>query len=241
MIRDVTYTFASKRFGGRILPVKQRNDQEVPLRKLAFLATVFSILFMASSFASAQQGDAYFGFGTITSPGASSCGFTASSSTGYACPETGGLYPNLGADVIFHKRFGVGFDVAWRGTQGAYNGQDDGQPFRPILFDFNGVYQPRISKKVGLDLAAGVGFQSTRFYSYSETTGCVYFGACYNSSDHFLVDVGGGIRYYVWGHFFIRPEAHYYWINNNTADFTGNNVFRMGASIGYTIGGPDNN
>jgi hypothetical protein len=239
MIRDVTYTFASKRFGGRILPVKQRNDQEVPLRKLAFLATVFSIVFMASNFASAQQGDAYFGFGTIISPGAARCGFTASSSTGYACPETGGLYPNIGADVIFHKRFGVGFDVAWRGSQGAYGGSG-GEPYRPIIYNFNGVYQPRISKKVGLDLSAGIGAQSTRFYTGQYS--CSYFSCIdYTSSNHFLIDAGGGIRYYVWGHFFIRPEAHYYWINNNTADFTGNNVFRMGASIGYTIGGPDNN
>jgi hypothetical protein len=238
MIGVVTHTSVSKRFGGRIPTVNRGNHQEVPLRKLVFLATVLSTLFLASTFASAQQGDAYFGFGTITSPGSSSCGFTVTSTSGYACPETGGLYPNIGADVIFHRRIGVGFDIAWRGSQGTYDGQVGGQPFRPILTDFNAVFQPRISKKVGLDLVGGVGFQSTRFYGYEPTTGCVYFGACYTSSDHFLVDVGGGIRYYVWGHFFVRPEARYYWINNNNADFTGNNVFRMGASIGYTIG-PD--
>jgi len=34
----------------------------------------------------------------------------------------------------------------------------------------------------------------------------------------------------------VRPEVRYYYINNNTSDFTSNNVFRAGASIGYTIG-----
>jgi hypothetical protein len=202
------------------------------LRKLSLLAAVFSILFIAN-LASAQQGDAYFGFGSITSPGAAACNFNT------GCPEKGGLYPNIGGDVIFHKRIGIGFDVAWRGAQGAYGGSG-GQPYRPIIYDFNGIYQPRLGKKVGLDLSAGIGAQSTRFYSGQFT--CTFFSCTnYTSSNHFLVDVGGGLRYYVWGHVFVRPEAHYYWINNNVPDFTSNNVLRFGASIGYTIGGPDNN
>jgi Outer membrane protein beta-barrel domain len=199
------------------------------LRKLGFLATVFAILSFAT-LASAQQGDAMIGFGTLLSSG--SCNnFTL------LCPEKGGLYPNVGADVIFHKRLGVAFDVAWRGGQGEYGGPG-GQPYRPVLFDFNGDYQPRITKKLGADLLAGIGWQSTRYYGYQNTVSCNYFYACYVSSNHFLIDVGAGLRYYFFGHAFIRPEFHYYYINNNTADFTSNNVFRVGASIGYTIG-PD--
>jgi len=201
------------------------------LRKFAFLATIFAFS-LITNLASAQQGDALFGFGTITSPGAASC------NAAFLCPEKGGLYPNISADVIFHRRVGFGFDAAWRGAQGAY-GATGGQPYRPILFDFNAVYQPRLSKKVGLDLMAGIGLQTTRYYGYTPTSGCVYFGACYQSSNHFLVDVGGGIRYYVWGNVFIRPEAHYYKIFNNTVDFSSGNIVRVGASIGYTIGGPE--
>jgi hypothetical protein len=213
----------------------QRNLREVLLRKFAFVATVFA-LFALPQLASAQQGDAMLGFGTVISPGAPACG-TSFSSAG-TCPEDGGLYTNISADVIFHKRVGLGFDAAWKTTQGAYGGTG-GQPYRPILFDFNGVYQPRLSKKIGADLMAGIGWQSTRFYGYEPTSSCVYFGACYQSSNHFLVDLGAGLRYYVWGHVFVRPEVHYYRIFNNTVDFSSDNVIRMGASIGYTIGGPD--
>jgi hypothetical protein len=203
------------------------------LRKSALLATVCSI-FLFASFASAQQGDAAIGFGTVTSPGASPCGF--SGTTGQEiCPEKGGLYPTIGGDVIFHRRFGVGVDFTWRGGQGLYGGPN-GQPYRPILFDANGVYQPRISKRAGLDLVAGIGVQSTRYYGYIPTSGCVYLGACYLSSSHFLVDFGAGLRYYVRGHLFVRPEVRYYSIINNTADFTSDSVIRIGASIGYTIG-----
>lgn len=203
------------------------------MRKLALLAAVLSILLIAN-LASAQQADAMFGFGTVTSPGAPACNVSSSTSQ-LICPEKGGLYPNIGADVIFHRRIGFGFDVAWRGSQGAYGGTG-GQPYRPIIWDINGVYQPRISKKAGLDLMGGIGWQSTRYYGYIPTSGCTYFGACYLSSNHFLVDAGAGVRYYVWGHVFVRPEVHYYNIINNTSDFTSNNLFRVGASIGYTIG-----
>jgi hypothetical protein len=197
------------------------------LRKLAFLAAVFAF-FSFASLAYAQQGDAYLGFGTVEQSG--SCSF----STGL-CPEKGGLYPNIGGDVIFHHRLGVAFDAVWRGSQGSY-GETGGQPYRPILWDFNADYQPRIGKKLGLDLLGGIGWQSTRYYGYQPTGSCVYFGACYQSSNHFLVDVGAGLRYYFWGHFFVRPEAHYYWIHNNVTDFNSNNLVRVGASIGYTIG-----
>ena len=74
---------------------------------------------------------------------------------------------------------------------------------------------------------------------YEPTTSCVYFGACYQSSNHFLVDLGAGLRYYFRGNFFVRPEVRYYRIFNNDVDFSSDNVFRVGASIGYTIGGPD--
>jgi hypothetical protein len=198
------------------------------LRKLAFFATVIAF-FALPHLAAAQQGDAMLGFGTIMSPGTSGC-------NEFTCPEKGGLYPNISADVIFHSRIGMGFDAVWRGGDGNYGGT--GQPYRPILYDFNAVYQPRITKKVGLDLMGGIGWQSTRFYGYNNSFQCEYGYGCYNTTTHFLVDVGAGLRYYVWGHVFIRPEAHYYSILNNTDVFNSGNVIRVGASIGYTIG-PD--
>ena len=201
------------------------------MRKFAFAATLFAFSLFAS-LASAQQGDVALGFGTIMAPGSSACNTTT------GCPEKGGLYPAVTADVIFHRHIGFGYEVTWRGGAGAY-GESGGQPYRPIIDDFNAVYQPRLGKKVGADLLGGIGWQDTRYYQYSNTTNCIYFGACFTSSHHFLVDVGGGIRYYFWHHVFVRPEAHYYWIRNNIVDFNSNNVVRVGASIGYTIGGSD--
>ncbi|HEY6338075.1 MAG TPA: hypothetical protein VIW68_06245 [Candidatus Sulfotelmatobacter sp.] len=200
------------------------------MRKLTLLAVICGLLFVAS-LAQAQQGDAMFGFGTLLSSGSSSSCATS------LCPEKGGFYPSVSADVIFHRRIGFNFETTWRGGQGLYGGPQ-GQPYRPIILDFNGMYQPKIGKKAGLDLFGGIGWQSTRYYGYNPSSSCVYFGACFTSSHHFLVDLGGGVRYYVRGHLFIRPEVHYYNILNNNTDFSSNNVIHVGASIGYTIG-PD--
>lgn len=201
------------------------------MRKLAILVPVFAFLSLAQ-FAFSQQGDAMFGGGTLLSSGTSYCGLSSC-----VIPEKGGFYPSVSADVIFRKRIGFNFETTWRGAEGAYGGSG-GQPYRPIIYDFNAMYQPKLGKKVGADLMAGIGGQSTRFYVGYCTNG--FTCNPYVSSDHFLVDVGGGIRYYVWNHVFVRPEAHFYHITNNTDVFNNNNVVRVGASIGYTIGGgPD--
>lgn len=205
------------------------------MRKYTFLAlAILIVCFAFGNLASAQQADAMLGFGTMLSPNATPCGPTASG--GFTCPQRGGLYTNISADVIFHKRMGVGFDASWR-SLGNYAGA--GQAYRPIQFSFNGEYQPRLSKKVGADLFGGIGWQSTRFYSYQPTYSCYALGACYTSSNHFLVDLGGGLRYYVWGNVFIRPEARFYHVMNNSDVFSSDNIIRVGASIGYTIGGPN--
>src|SRR5215510_3737889 len=142
--------------------------EEVLLRKSACLAALFAVILLCS-FASAQQGDAYIGGGTMLSSSApsgttifgSNC--TTSSSGGVLCPQKGGLYLNLGGDVIFKRRIGAAFDINWKASQASVFGPG-GQPYRPLLFTFNGVYQPRINKKAGVDLFGGIGWQSTRLY-----------------------------------------------------------------------------
>jgi hypothetical protein len=198
------------------------------LRKLAILAPVCAFLFLAQ-FASAQQADIMFGGGTLLS--------SSNSNSSLAPSENGGTYLNIDGDVVgFKKRFGLNIGTAWRASQGDY-GTGSGITFRPILTDFNALYQPRLGKKVGLDLFGGIGIASSRFY-VPQIVSCNIGSGCinYTSSNHFMEDLGGGIRYYVWHHFFVRPEVHYYHIQGNTDQFNSNNAVRVGASIGYTIG-----
>jgi hypothetical protein len=207
------------------------------LRKSAILAPVLAVLFFAQ-FTSAQQADVMFGGGTLLSSAASSTQLATGN-----IAERGGTYLNISADVAgFKKHLGVMWETSWRASQATYiPGQIN---FRPILTDFNVLWQPHINKKVGLDLFGGIGISAARFY-YPFATSCSYFSGCvnYNSTDNFMQDAGAGLRYYVWHHFFVRPEIHYYHIDNNSnvnianpGGFSSDNVFRVGASIGYTIG-----
>src|SRR5258708_10429586 len=131
-------------------------------------------LFSLACFAQAQQADAMFGGSTIMSSGTSAC-----PATGGSCfvTEKGGFYPSISADVIFHKRVGFDFEAAWRGGQGNYAGV--GIPFRPILVAFNGDYQPQLSKKAGLDLLGGIGWQTPHFYAYLPITSGADFRSAY--------------------------------------------------------------
>jgi opacity protein-like surface antigen len=202
------------------------------LRKLALLAPVCAFLFFAQ-FASAQQVDAFIGGGTLLS--------TSDSNSLYP-PERGGLYINVGGDVVFYKHLGVNIETAWRATQGVYNygGSASGENYRPILTDFNLLWQPHLGHRLGADLMAGIGSADARIYEQG-----VSCSQCYNSSDHFMEHLGAGIRFYPWQHLFIRPEVHYYHIQDNNSGlndnglFSTNNVIRVGASVGYTFGGKD--
>ena len=198
------------------------------MRKLGIFAAVCAF-FLAASFASAQQGDIMFGGGTLMSSS------PTSGSVNFQQPaEKGGAYLNVSGDIVgFKKRLGFNVETAWRASQANYGGFET---YRPILTDFNALFQPRVGKKAGLDLMGGIGVASTRFY-VPAIVSCSYFGGCinYTSSNHFMEHLGGGIRYYVWHHVFVRPEIHYYHIENNI-EFNSGNVFRAGGSIGYTIG-----
>lgn len=199
------------------------------MRKLAFLTPLLVVVF-ALQFASAQQVDVFMGGGSLFSSSASSGGFPS---------EGGGLYLNLGGDLVVHNRVGFNVETAWRATQGVYvSGTEN---FRPILTDFNLLYQPKLGRHAGLDLMAGIGAGDTRFYVPGPSTPGY---PNYASTDHFMEHLGAGIRYYVWHHVFVRPEIHYYHIQsnssiNNNGAFNTDNEFRGGASVGYSFGGGD--
>ena len=148
--------------------------------------------------------------------------------------EKGGLYLGIAGDVVsFPHRLGINVETSWRYKQGNYYGYEN---YRPFFTDANLLFQPKINKKMGLEFMAGVGIASNRFYILQScgSPGCINF----TSSNHFMEDFGAGFRYYVWHHLphvFVRPEAHYYHVQNNQG-FNSGNVFRVGASIGYTFG-----
>lgn len=201
------------------------------LRKLSgviFVGVVFfvSTVFL-SSFAHAQQFDLAASAGSLFSTAN-----TTASAAFLPAAERGGIYAGGSVDVILKNRFGFLAEVTARNKKGIYNNY---QEYRPVLYDVNGMYAPEIGARTTLQLMAGVGAQTLLFGNVASV--CPYPAGCavHVNGTQFLTHLGVGARYTVWRQLFVRPEAHYYRIINNSA-FHSDNVFRLGVSVGYTFG-----
>ncbi len=192
--------------------------------------------------AAAQQIDFGLGFSGATQPTVSATGL------GETPVNMGtGTWISLGANFLIKKHLGFGGEAAWRAKQNQFlntipNVGTFLQPFRPILYDFNGVYGAQLGKAAGVDLMAGIGGVSTRYYGVINCSfsGCVN----YQSSNHFLGHFGGRLKLYpTKGNIFVAPEAHLYLIHNNV-DVNNqlgliarhsNYLTRFGIMFGYTF------
>ncbi len=197
------------------------------LRIAIFSAFALAALTVGSNFAHAQKVDLAFGISTIDAPGASSADSSHS-----PVSLTGGTYPGFSGDVQAWHNFGVGAEIFWKGSRADY--ANTGINYRPVLWNINGVYSPKIATHAYLELVGGIGALSTRFYT--GTTCGAYSCSNYQSSNHFDADFGAGLKLYPKGSFFIRPEARVYLVHNNL-EYSSPRVVRYGVSVGYTFGG----
>jgi hypothetical protein len=191
-------------------------------------------LLVVAALAHAQQVDVFAGGNTLFSTQNNNASLTY-----LPPPERGGVYPSAGFDRIFKNGFGYDAEFAFRYKEGNYNGY---QQYRPVLYDFNLVFAPhlnpfpaRVAKRTSTIFTIGAGGETVLYYNpYGN---CGYPAGCstHLDSNHFLFHMSGGFNYRVWRKFFVRPEANYYRIFNNTTDFHSDNVLRLGASIGYTF------
>jgi hypothetical protein len=178
------------------------------------------------SFAHAQRLDFAFGISNGLGPGASG----ANGVDHQPISMSGGTYPGFSGNALFFKDAGVGAEIFWRGSRVDYAGQ--GFDFRPLFWNVNAVYSPKLAPHAYLELVGGLGAVSSRFYT--GTTCGFYSCSNYQSINHFDADFGGGLKLYLKGGFFIRPEARFYLIHNNR-EFSSNYAGRAGVSIGYTF------
>lgn len=200
------------------------NSGRIPLRRVVIIAALVFLLSVVG--AQAQQIDIGFGVSGLSSPSSTPSAVFTTPSLG------GGTYVGFNGDFLVHKDLGVQGEIFWRAHQGLYNGY---QPYRPLFWDFNGMWLPHLARHVSGEFVAGIGATSIRFYNNYYT--CSYITGCtnYTSSNHFMGDFGAGIRFYPHGNIFIRPEARLYLIHNNV-EFNSNHATRYGVTIGYTFG-----
>jgi hypothetical protein len=198
--------------------------------KKATLLAIFCVSSILGATAYGQQVDAAIGFNAVTARSASDAPSNYSQQS-----VGGGLTPSVSFDALLVHNLGVNAEFSWRARQNLYQPSVYGGsvPFRPLFYDFNAIWAPNLSKHFTPEVMAGIGAESTRFYNSSS---CGFAGCTnYSSTNHFLGHFGGGIRYYVRGNLFVRPEAHVYLVHNNNL-FSSPYATRYGVSLGYTFG-----
>lgn len=197
------------------------------VKKLSTLLVFCASLFLVGAL-HAQQVDAQFGLSGIHA--ASATNFDTTDLSHSPQSLSGGVFPAFAADAIIWHNLGFNGEISWRASQALYQ---DSVPYRPIFYDFNGVYARKVNR-VGFALMGGIGAESIRFYTGSANCGSL---GCTNyvSSNHFLGHVGGALRLYVTRSVYVAPEVHYYFIHNNL-EFTSDNATRFGVNVGYTFG-----
>jgi hypothetical protein len=208
------------------------NKEEVVLKAFRFGIAVICVFVLFSAFACAEARlDAYFGLGTAR---VASESFTDSTGNTYQTPAMDGVFGTFGGAVFLKPSLGVGAQVSLRFRQGDYLGYQ----YRPIFYDFNGLWTPHLGKRVMPEFQAGFGGANLRFYDptspyYDYNTG--KYSTLAATSNHLQLHAAAGLRIFVKEHIFIRPQVDYHWVRN-MSEFARSSVPAYSVAIGFTTG-----
>jgi hypothetical protein len=141
---------------------------------------------------------------------------------------------------MWKPQLGFGGEYSWRLSQGPFAPQED-VTYRPAFYDFNVIWHP-IGKgsRVVPEIQGGVGGVNIKFYEtesgcLSGSIACSTLSEYFASSNHFQVHFSGGIRLYVKGNLYIRPQVDLRYVTN-FVEFGSGFVPEYSAVIGYTFG-----
>jgi hypothetical protein len=206
------------------------------LKLYRMLAVMFVLVFGGVKFAKAQSGDVYFGMGTDTDSSNGQIVQTYGPPTNYSTPEMTGLFGKFGAGYMFKPTLGFGGEYNFRFSQGSYAGLN----YRPKFYDLNVIWMPLgNSRKVVPEFQGGIGGVNLSFYYSSQYcdlfAGCTTSNSYLEGSSHFQTHLSAGLRFYVKGGMFVRPQFDVHYVNN-FFQFGRGWVPEYGVVIGYTFG-----
>ncbi len=211
-------------------------------KALRLTVVAASMLFVFTAFANAQaRFDAYFGMGTARDGSANQLLSSPTTGAPGVSPSLDGVFGTFGGALMLKPSFGVGAQVSLRFKQGDYVGYG----YRPIFYDFNGIWTPSLSKRIMPEFQAGFGGVNLRMYDatnpyYNYNTG--QYTTLAQSSNHLQLHAAAGLRFFIKPHIFLRPQVDYHWVRNlsdaaNTIPaFSSNSVFAYTLAIGFSSG-----
>ncbi len=147
----------------------------------------------------------------------------------------GGVFGAFGGDFMLKPSLGVGAQISLRFAQSDYQ-PDLGVSYRPIFYDFNGIWTPSFgTKRILPEIQAGFGGMSMRFYAGPQY--CTYY-SCTNfigSSNHFQLHTSFGFRIYVKERVFVRPQFDYHWVHGLSQELNSDSVMTYTLALGYSF------
>jgi hypothetical protein len=209
------------------------------MRQLTYTALTLCMGFTAAApsvMGQIPQANVYFGLGTAVDSSNGQAIDPLGTGTLLNTPKMTGLFADVGGGLMLTSHFGAGAGLSWRAGQGNYSGVN----YRPLFYDFNGIWQPIRTKRFVPELQAGIGGVSVHFSANTPScdplAGCSSVSLGSESSSHFQTHLAVAARLYVTPHIFVRPavDAHYV---NNFFQFGSNWVPQYSVGVGYSFGG----
>lgn len=205
------------------------------------------LLFACVNQASAQGLSAYFGLGSATDGQASdpTCPaphqlFDSFSGNCESSPTLGGVFGVFGADFMIKPHFGINGEYSFRFAQANFF-PVAGLNVRPAFYDFNAVYQPTSpDSRIVPVIEGGIGGARLTAYLTQQCTvagfNCTSSYPAGFSANHFAVHGAVGVKIYVSGDIFIKPQFDARYVRNLNQQYGRDFVPEYTVSIGYTFG-----
>lgn len=212
--------------------------------KLTFrtIPVLVVLLLAGASGARAQGVSAYFGVGSFFDSSATEAGCSSGEIVdpfvGTCTPvnSMGGAFGVFGADFMIKPHIGVNGEYAFRFAQDSYMPSEQ-LNIRPAFYDFNLVYQPGpTDSRVVPVLEAGIGGAKMSYYIAQSLGNLTTQSQFFTSSNHFQAHVGAGVKIYVKGDIFVKPQFDFHWVHNLTDQYGRSTVPGFTVSVGYTFG-----
>ena len=204
----------------------------------------------------AQGVSAYFGLGSATdSAGTTVNGIDSVTGASVTCskgnvfdditgfcepgPTIGGVFGVFGVDFMLKQHLGFNGEYAFRFAQAPYL-PAAGLNYRPGFYDFNVVYQPLSGKRIVPLVEGGIGgariaLYQTQTVSITGITNTFTIPAGLNAN-HFQVHGAVGVKLYVKGNIFIKPQFDIHYVTHLTDQFGRDWVPQYTVAVGYTFG-----
>jgi hypothetical protein len=182
--------------------------------------------------------DSVTGLGVTCPPGNLFDDFTGNCEPG---PTIGGVFGVIGADFMFSPHLGVNGEYAFRFAQADYLPLG-GLKFRPGFYDFNVVWEPISggSRRIVPVVEGGIGGARIALYqaqtvSITGITSTFTYPAGLNAN-HFQLHGAVGVKLYVKGNIFIKPQFDIHYVTHLTDQFASDWVPQYTVAVGYTFG-----